>query len=92
MFAIMHDAFMNSFISQRDASFPSHEYDGPFSELAQKIQVRQYQKIKTCLGREWFNEHPSPLMRAMRGMVLLRKMAPQEFYQSCRKLQKNIEN
>ena len=91
MFAIMHDAFMNSFISQRDASFPSYEYDGPFSELAQKIQVRQYQKIKTCLGRGWFNEHPSPLIRATRGMILLRKMDPQEFHQSCRKLQKSIE-
>ncbi|MHC4119864.1 MAG: hypothetical protein ACYSWO_20400, partial [Planctomycetota bacterium] len=42
MFATAHDAFMNSFTSQKNASFPSHEYDGPFSELAQRIQVRQY--------------------------------------------------
>ena len=77
MFAIMHDAFMNSFNSQRAASFPSYEYDGPFSELAQKIQVRQYQKIKTCLGREWFNEHPIALIKATRGMVLLQEMTSQ---------------
>ena len=92
MFAIMHDAFMNSFNSQRAASFPSYEYDGPFSELAQKIQVRQYQKIKTCLGREWFNEHPSALIRATRGMVLLQEMTPKTFFQSCRDLQKSIES
>lgn len=43
--------------------------DGPFSELAQRIQVEQYQKIKTCLSREWFYGHPSPLVRATRGLV-----------------------
>ncbi|KKL12730.1 hypothetical protein LCGC14_2532830, partial [marine sediment metagenome] len=44
MFALQNSAFINSFISQKDASFPSHEFDGPFSQLAQKIQVEQYQR------------------------------------------------
>ena len=30
MFSVMESAFMNTFVSQREASFPSHEYDGPF--------------------------------------------------------------
>ena len=64
MFSVMHDAFMNTFVTQKDASFPSHEHDGPFSQLAQQIQVEQYQMLKTCLGREWFYEHPSALIRA----------------------------
>ena len=92
MFSIMHSAFMNSFISQRDASFPSYEHDGPFSELAQKIQVDQYQKIKICLGREWFYEHPSPLIRATRGLVFLKEMSLPEFYQSSRELRQALEN
>ena len=92
MFSIMHSAFMNSFISQKDASFPSYEHDGPFSELAQKIQVDQYQKIKICLGREWFYEHPSPLIRATRGLVFLKEMSLPEFYQSSRELRKALEN
>ncbi len=92
MFAIMQDAFMNSFASQRNASFPSYQHDGPFSELAQKIQVEQYHKIKTCLGRQWFNEHPSALLRATRGMVFLKEMTTSEFYKSCRELQKSIES
>jgi glucosamine-6-phosphate deaminase len=92
MFSIMHSAFMNSFISQKDASFPSHEHDGPFSELAQKIQVDQYQKIKICLGREWFYENPSPLIRATRGLVFLKEMSLPEFYQSSRELRKALEN
>jgi glucosamine-6-phosphate deaminase len=92
MFATAHDAFMNSFTSQKNASFPSHEYDGPFSELAQRIQVEQYRKIKTCLGREWFHNHPSGLIRATRGLAFLKEMTPEEFFQSCRELRKSIEN
>jgi glucosamine-6-phosphate deaminase len=92
MFATAHDAFMNSFSSQKSASFPSHEYDGPFSELAQRIQVRQYRKLKTCLGREWFHNHPSGLIRAARGLVFLKEMSPGEFFQSCRELRKSVEN
>jgi glucosamine-6-phosphate deaminase len=92
MFSVMHDAFMNSFITQKDASFPSHEYDGPFSQLAQRIQVEQYQKIKICLGREWFYNHPNALIRATRGLVFLRDMSPEEFLSSCRALRQSIEN
>ena len=92
MFAVMQNAFMNTFLSQKDASFPSYEHDGPFSELAQKIQVDQYQKLKICLGREWFYENPSALIRATRGLVFLREMDLDEFYQSSRKLKQLLEN
>jgi glucosamine-6-phosphate deaminase len=91
MFAIMHNAFMNTFLSQKDASFPSYEHDGPFSELAQKIQVDQYQTLKICLGREWFHENPSALIRATRGLVFLREMDLESFYQSSRKLRQLLE-
>ncbi|MCD6175341.1 MAG: glucosamine-6-phosphate deaminase [Planctomycetes bacterium] len=91
MFSIMHQSFEDAFISQRNASFPSHEYDGPFSELAQQIQVQQYQKLKTCLGREWFYNHSSPLIRATRGFLFIKEMSPEEFYASCRKLRKSVE-
>jgi len=91
MFSIMHDAFMNSFITQKDASFPSYEHDGPFSQLAQRIQVEQYRRIKTCLGREWFHNHPSALIRATRGLVFLQEMSPDEFFASCRALRQSIE-
>jgi glucosamine-6-phosphate deaminase len=91
MFSIMHDAFINSFMTQRDASFPSYEHDGPFSELAQRIQVEQYRAIKTCLGREWFHNHPNALIRATRGFVFLREMSPDEFFHSCRTLRQSVE-
>ena len=92
MFALMHSAFMNTFISQKDASFPSYEHDGPFSELAQRIQVDQYQKIKVCLGREWFQRHPSPLIRATRGLVFLTEMGLEEFYAHSRALRQVAED
>jgi glucosamine-6-phosphate deaminase len=92
MFAVMQNAFMNTFISQKDASFPSYEHDGPFSELAQKIQVDQYQKLKICLGREWFYDHPSALIRATRGLVFLKELDLTEFYQSSRKLKHLLED
>ena len=92
MFAVMQNAFLNAFVSQKDASFPSHEHDGPFSILAQQIQVRQYQMLKTCLGRQYFNEHESPLIRATRGFVFLRRMTLQEFYSHARQLRKTTED
>jgi len=92
MFSTMHGAFMNSFLSQKDASFPSYEYDGPFSELAQRIQVEQYRIVKTCLGREWFHNHPHALIRATRGLVFLREMSPKGFFDSCRELRKSVED
>ena len=91
MFSVMHQSFENAFLSQKEASFPSYEHDGPFSELAQRIQVQQYQALKTCLGREWFYNHTSPLIRATRGFVFLKEMEPDEFYQSCRTLRTSIE-
>lgn len=92
MFSTMDDAFMNTFSSQRNAPFPSYEHDGPFCELAQEIQVDQYQTLKTCLGREWFHNHPDALIRATRGVVHLKKMEVDEFYRKSRKLRQFTEN
>ena len=71
MMTLQHESFMHTYLSQKDASFPSYEYDGPFSLLAQKIQVQQYERYLTCLGKKFFYEHPSALIRATRGLVFL---------------------
>ena len=92
MFSVMENSFLNTFVSQREASFPSHEHDGPFCELAQQIQVQQYQTLKTCLGRGWFAEHPSALIRGARGFVFLREMNLEEFRQNARQLRQAAEN
>ena len=92
MFSLQQSAFMNTFISQKEASFPSYEHEGPFSELAQKIQVEQYQVLKTCLGRAQFYEHPSAMVRATRGFVYLKKMSLAQLYDFSRELARSTEN
>jgi glucosamine-6-phosphate deaminase len=92
MLSVMESAFLNTFVSQREASFPSYAHDGPFCELAQHIQVDQYQMLKTCLGRAWFAEHASPLIRGARGFVFLREMDIGEFRQTARSLRKSTED
>ena len=92
MFATLESAFMNAFISQKGASFPSYEHDGPFSELAQNIQVEQYQVLKRCLGREFFYESQSPLYRATRGTVFLKSMSLNEFFDLSASLKKSTED
>jgi glucosamine-6-phosphate deaminase len=87
----MHTAFMNCFGSQSAASFPSYEHDGPFSELAQKIYVEQYLMITTCLGKEYFQEHSHPRLRAARGFIYLKDMDLISFYQKVRELKKVTE-
>ncbi len=89
--SLLHTAFMNCFGSQRAASFPSYEHDGPFSELAQKIQVEQYEMIKTCLGKDYFLKHSHPRLRAARGLIFLKEMNLPEFFEKVRTLKKITE-
>ncbi len=84
---IMHQLFLQTFISQKEASFPSHEHYGPFSELAQKIQCDQFDQLQTCLGADWFQQHKNPRMRACRGMIFLREMEIEDFLAEARQLQ-----
>jgi glucosamine-6-phosphate deaminase len=89
--SLLHTAFMNCFGSQSAASFPSFEHDGPFSELAQKIQVHQYQMVKACLGDDFFLKNNHPRLRAARGMIFLKEMNLPEFYERVRELRKLTE-
>ncbi len=90
--AILDHAFLNAFGSQKDASFPSYEYDGPFSGLAQKIQVEQYQQMKSLLGRDYFYQNQDSRIRSTRGFVYLKVMSLDEFHQHARALRKTTEN
>ena len=92
MLTLQHSSFMNTYISQKDASFPSYEYDGPFSLLAQKIQTEQYDMLKTCLGREFFYDHRSALIRATRGFVFLKSMDEDSFLERSFELRRKAEN
>eukprot|EP00932_Pfiesteria_piscicida_P008091 SRR837773.18386.p1 GENE.SRR837773.18386~~SRR837773.18386.p1 ORF type:complete len:624 (-),score=241.59 SRR837773.18386:149-1870(-) len=84
--------FLSSFESQRDAEFPAYEIQGPFCEMSRRVQVEQYAMVETCLGYEWFHKHPSPLIRATRGLVFLREMTLEQVLKESRALRKQTEN
>ncbi|MCH7954175.1 MAG: PIG-L family deacetylase [Candidatus Marinimicrobia bacterium] len=90
--ALMEEAFSNCFSSQKSASFPSYEFNGPFSGLVQKIWVEQYLKIKVCLGKDYFYENSHPRLRAAHGMLFLKELTPEEFYEYSRSLKRSTEN
>jgi glucosamine-6-phosphate deaminase len=90
--SVLESVFDACFGSQRTASFPSYEFDGPFSQLSRKVLVEQYQWMKLCLGRSFFNESTHPRLRGAHGMVYLKKMSLEEFYAQSIELRKRMES
>ncbi len=88
---VLNNIFYNCFGSQKNASFPSYEYDGPFSKLAQKIMVEQYRDIKSCLGEEFFFKSDHPKLRATHAFIYLKKMDLNEFIRHSLELKKIME-
>lgn len=89
--SVLENSFMACFASQKDASFPSYAYDGPFSGLARKIQVNQYMKVKDLLSDDYFVMNEDPRLRAAHGMVFLKQMTTKELYEHSRRLKKSTE-
>jgi len=90
-FAVLKNGFHACFASQRTASFPNTEYDGPFCDITQKVMAEQYCMIKTVLGSDYFEQHQNPCMRSARGFNLLRDMDPETFFEHVLSLQKQME-
>ncbi|MBX7246202.1 MAG: hypothetical protein K1X53_11965 [Candidatus Sumerlaeaceae bacterium] len=88
----MEACFDTCFTTQRTASFPSYELDGPFSWLARKVQVRQFDEVKTMLGEEYFLNATDHGMRAARAIVYLREMPLKEFYSKVQALRSMAED
>jgi len=87
----MEDCFDTCFSTQKTASFPSYEYDGPFSRLARKIQVKQFEQVKTFLGEDFFVHNEDHILRACCGIVYLRDMSLPEFYSKSEELRSYAE-
>jgi len=90
--AIMKETFKYCFQSQVDAPFPSYDFNGPFSGLAQAIQVQQHQDMKRVMGRDFWYENDHPRVRAAHGLVYLKEMELEEFYSRARELAKVTES
>ncbi len=84
--SVMHHSFINCFGSQKNASFPSFEFDGPFSIQAQRMMVEQFQMLRTLLGHEFFEQNENPRLRAARGFIFIKEMPLAEFSGQARAL------
>jgi glucosamine-6-phosphate deaminase len=78
-FAVFEKAFKDSYLTQVKAEFPNPDFDGPFSELAESIWVKQYKDVQLILGKEFFYESNHPLIRATHGLIFLKEMNVREF-------------
>jgi len=89
--AVLDQSFANCYLSQVDASFPSYEHDGKFSELASRIWVQQLKEIQFLLGKDFFYQNSNPRVRACHGLLLFREMNVDEFLAQARQLEKSVE-
>ena len=89
--SILNSTFMNCYLSQKDASFPSYEYDGPFCELSQKIWVEQHRDLQLILGRDYWYRNKNPHLRAVHGAVYLKEMNVKDFLNFARRIEDAIE-
>jgi len=89
--SVLNDSFKNCYISQVEASFPSHEYDGPFSEQAQKVWVEQLKDIQYLLGKDFFYRNTHPRLRGTHGLLFFREMKVDEFLREARELERTME-
>jgi glucosamine-6-phosphate deaminase len=89
--AVLDWSFKNCYISQVDASFPSYEHDGPFSDLSQNVWVEQFKRVQLILGKDFFYENESPKIRATHGMIYYKMMELDEFLMYARELEKSME-
>ncbi len=89
--AVLNWSFRNCYISQVDASFPSYDLDGPFSDLSQQIWVEQFKRVQLILGKDFFYENDSPKIRATHGMIFYKDMKLEEFLLHARELEKSME-
>lgn len=89
--AVLDKSFTDCYLSQVNASFPSYQHDGKFSELTQKVWMEQHKQIQFLLGKNFYYENESPLLRAAHGLIYMRELSVQEFLREASLLGKSVE-
>ena len=88
--AVFEKAFKDSYLTQVKAEFPNPDFDGPFSELAEQIWVKQYKDVQLILGKNYFYENEHPLIRATHGLLFLKQMTVMEFLDLAERMENNL--
>ncbi len=89
--ATMDKSFSECYVTQVNASFPSYQHDGKFSELTQCVWLEQHKQIQLLLGKNFFYQNNSPLLRATHGFLYLRELNVEQFLDEAFKLEKSME-
>ena len=88
--AVFEKAFKDSYLTQVKAEFPNPDFDGPFSELAESIWVKQLKDIQLILGKNYFYENAHPLIRATHGLIFLKQMTAEGFVAFAEEMKNNM--
>ena len=89
--AILNKSFSECYVTQVNASFPSYQLDGKFSELTQRIWFEQHKQIQLLLGKKFFYQNKSPLLRASHGMIFHRDLNVEQFLEEAFRMEKTME-
>jgi len=89
---ILEKSFSYCYRSQVNASFPSYELDGKFSELTQKIWSEQLGQIQLVLGKNFFYQNEHPLIRATHGLIYIKELNAEEFIKLAENMEKAMES
>lgn len=77
--AVLDKSFAASYLSQVKAEFPNPFHDGPFSDISKKTWINQLHDVQLLLGKNYFYENPSPLIRSTHGLIFIKDMNVEEF-------------
>jgi glucosamine-6-phosphate deaminase len=89
---LMHQTFMHCFTTQKEASFPSPYYDGPFSLWAKAIQEKQREELEILLGADYFSKHSNVLVQNAAGFIFIQAMYLGQFLEEVEELKNKFEN
>lgn len=89
--ATLDKSFSECYVTQVNASFPSYQLDGKFSDVAQRVWVDQHKQIQFLLGKNFFYENDSALLRATHGMIYLHELNVEQFLEEAFSLEKSME-
>jgi len=89
--ATLDKSFTDCYLSQVNASFPSYQLDGKFSDLTQRVWMEQHKQIQFLLGKNFFYENDHPLLRATHGLIYMRELNAEEFLKEAMSLGKSVE-
>jgi glucosamine-6-phosphate deaminase len=89
--ATLDKSFTDCYLSQVNASFPSYQLDGKFSDLTQRVWMEQHKQIQFLLGKNFFYENDHPLLRATHGLIYMRELNVEDFLREALSLGKSVE-